>query len=89
MSIENRKKEACSRGTSSMGTELIDPPSTAIGGCLLAIGGCLLESCCFWVVCVWCEGTWLDCFLWVGDDMNVYRGYTKPHSCGQEGELWL
>ena len=25
-----------------------------------------------------CEGTWLDCFLWVGDDMNVYRGYTKP-----------
>jgi hypothetical protein len=35
-----------------------------------------------------CEGTWLGCFLWVGDDMNVYRGYTshtrvdKKGSCG-------
>jgi hypothetical protein len=30
-----------------------------------------------------CEGTWLGYFLWVGDDMNVYRGYTnKKGSCG-------
>ena len=65
MLIENRKKEACSRGTSSLGTATVNRPSKHSDGRfvykrVVAFGLLLFVF--------GCEGTWLDCFL---------RDYTK------------
>jgi hypothetical protein len=59
MSIENRKKEACSRGTSSMGTRRVNKPSKHNDG-RLSIRELLLLGCC--CLCLGARGLGLTVF---------------------------
>ena len=71
MSIENRKKEACSRGTSSLGTATVNRPSKHSDGRLVVYERVVAFGLLLFVF--GCEGTWLDCFLRAGDDECVPR----------------